>query len=139
MQSVETSCNFTFSVVPYKANTESEIDADIIKNEVKIAEQCRVEMLCINAYCRCCGCWDVQMTPNLVWRGRWGDNTYPYCCKSLTIETGKNLCFTEFSTKSRWNQGWLPLTFFICLHNQLNSFNSIIVQMSEKRGSSNRQ
>ena len=28
-------------------------------------------------------------------------------------------------------QGWLFLKFFICLHNQLNSFNSIIVQMSE--------
>ena len=30
-------------------------------------------------------------------------------------------------------RGWLLLTFFICLHNQLRSFNSIIVQMSEKR------
>ena len=30
-------------------------------------------------------------------------------------------------------QGWLLLTFFICLHNQLSSFNSITVQMSEKR------
>ena len=30
-------------------------------------------------------------------------------------------------------QGWLFLKFFICLHNQLNSFNSIIVQMSEKK------
>ena len=36
-------------------------------------------------------------------------------------------------------QGWLLLTFFLCLHNQLSSFNSIIVQMSEKRDSSNRQ
>ena len=36
-------------------------------------------------------------------------------------------------------QGWLLLTFFIGLHNQLSSFNSIIVQMSEKRDSSNRQ
>ena len=36
-------------------------------------------------------------------------------------------------------QGWLFLTFFICLHNQLNSFNSIIIQMSEKRDSANRQ
>ena len=34
-------------------------------------------------------------------------------------------------------QDWLLLTFFICLHNQLSSFNSIIVQMSEKRDSSN--
>ena len=33
-------------------------------------------------------------------------------------------------------QGWLLLRFFICLHNQLCSFNSIIVQMSEKRDSS---
>ena len=33
-------------------------------------------------------------------------------------------------------QGWLLLTLFICLHNQLSSFNSIIVQMSEKRDSS---
>ena len=28
-------------------------------------------------------------------------------------------------------QGWLHLTYFICLHNQLSSFNSIIVQLSE--------
>ena len=30
-------------------------------------------------------------------------------------------------------QVWQLLTFFKCLHNQLSSFNSIIVQMSEKR------
>ena len=36
-------------------------------------------------------------------------------------------------------QGWLLLKFFICLHNQLSSFNSIIVQMSEKHDSSSRQ
>ena len=30
-------------------------------------------------------------------------------------------------------QGWLLLTFFICLHNQLSAFNSIVVVMSEKR------
>ena len=36
-------------------------------------------------------------------------------------------------------QVWLLLTFFICLHDQLSSFNSIIVQMSEKCDSSNRQ
>ena len=29
-------------------------------------------------------------------------------------------------------QGWLLLTFCIYFHNQLSSFNSIIVQMSEK-------
>ena len=36
-------------------------------------------------------------------------------------------------------QGWLLLTFFLCLHNQLSSFNSIIVRMSEKHDSSSRQ
>ena len=36
-------------------------------------------------------------------------------------------------------KGWLLLTFFICLQNQLSCFNSIIVQMSEKRDLSNRQ
>ena len=30
-------------------------------------------------------------------------------------------------------QGWVLLTFFICLQNQLSSFNSITVQMSEER------
>ena len=32
-------------------------------------------------------------------------------------------------------QGWLLLTFVTCLQNQLSSFNSIIVQMSENRDS----
>ena len=36
-------------------------------------------------------------------------------------------------------QGWLLLTVFICLHSQLSSFNSIIVQMSEKCDSSTAQ
>ena len=36
-------------------------------------------------------------------------------------------------------QGWLLLTFFICLHNQLSSLNSIIVQMFEKHDLSSRQ
>ena len=30
-------------------------------------------------------------------------------------------------------QDWLLLAFSICLHNQLSSFSSIIVQMSKKR------
>ena len=30
-------------------------------------------------------------------------------------------------------QGWLVLTFIVCLQNQLSSFDSIIVQMSAKR------
>ena len=36
-------------------------------------------------------------------------------------------------------EGWLLLKFFICLHDQLSSFNSVIVQMSEKHDSSSRQ
>ena len=35
-------------------------------------------------------------------------------------------------------QGWLLLTFFICLRNQLSSFNSIVAQMSEKCDSLNK-
>ena len=36
-------------------------------------------------------------------------------------------------------QGLLLQTFFICLHNQWTSFNSIIVQMSEIGDSSSKQ
>ena len=36
-------------------------------------------------------------------------------------------------------EGWLRLTFFICLYKQLSSFNFIIVQISEKRDLSSRQ
>ena len=43
------------------------------------------------------------------------------------------MSFAEFSTKFIEIQGWLRLTVFMYLHNQLRSFNSIIVQMSEKR------
>ena len=58
------------------------------------------------------------------------------CAFPLMIHTGKNL----FSVQKLIEiQGWLLLTFSICLHNQLSSFNSIIVQMSEKQDSSNRQ
>ena len=45
----------------------------------------------------------------------------------------KNLGFSKLSTKFIEIQGWLRLAFFICLHNQLSSFNYITVQMSEKR------
>ena len=41
---------------------------------------------------------------------------------NLTILAGKN-CFTQFSTRMA---AWLLLTFFICLHNQLSSIDSII-------------
>ena len=43
------------------------------------------------------------------------------------------MSFAEFSAKFIEIQGWLLLTVFKYLHNQLRSFNSIIVQMSEKR------
>ena len=36
-------------------------------------------------------------------------------------------------------EGWLLLKFFICLHNRLSSFNSVIVEMFEKHDSSSRQ
>ena len=32
-------------------------------------------------------------------------------------------------------EGWLLMTFFVCLQNQLSSFNSTMVQMSEKHDS----
>ena len=47
----------------------------------------------------------------------------------LTILAWKNLCFTEFSTKMHWIQGWLLLRFFMCLHNQVSAFNSIVAQL----------
>ena len=59
--------------------------------------------------------------------------------KVLTILTGKNLYFTEFSTKIHWNLRLAASDVFICSYNQLSSSNSIIAQMSEKRHSSNRQ
>ena len=76
---------------------------------------------------------------SLLWRNylrKWNDL---FSMVSLTIHTGKNLCFTEVIQKFIEIHGWLLLTFFMCLHNQLSSFNSTIVQMSEKRHSSNRQ
>ena len=52
---------------------------------------------------------------------------------------GKNCTLQNSVQKFIEIHGWLLLTIFIRLHNQLSSFNSIIVQMSEKRDSSNRQ
>ena len=40
----------------------------------------------------------------------------------------KNLCLTKFIKKFIEMIGWLLLKFFICLRNQLSSFNSIIVE-----------
>ena len=56
----------------------------------------------------------------------------------LTISRGGTCALLNSVQKSIETQGWLLLTFFICLQNQLSSFNSIIVQVSEKRDSSNR-
>ena len=59
---------------------------------------------------------------------------------SLTVFTWKRTCALLNSVQIFIEiQGWLLLTFFICLHNQLSSFNSIIVQMPEKGDSLNRQ
>ena len=63
---------------------------------------------------------------------------------------GKTCALLNSVQKFTKIQGWLLLTFFICLHivtrncdyglhNQLSSFYSIIVQMSEKHDSSNTQ
>ena len=45
----------------------------------------------------------------------------------LTILTWKNFALLNSVQKFIEIKGWLLLTFFICLHNQLSSFNSIIV------------
>ena len=55
----------------------------------------------------------------------------------LKFFNDNHMCFTEFSTKIHWNARLAASD--ICLHNQLISFNSIIVQISEKCDSSNRQ
>ena len=55
---------------------------------------------------------------------------------NLAMLTWKNLCLLQ---KFIELQVWLLLTFLVCLHNQLSCFNSIMVQMSEKRDSSGRQ
>ena len=70
---------------------------------------------------------------------KYGSNNFSYIHEALTILTWKTCAFLNSVQKFIEIQGWLLLTFFICLHNQLSSFNSIIVQMSEKRDSSNRQ
>ena len=51
----------------------------------------------------------------------------------LTIVTGKSLCFTDLAQIFIEIQGWVLLTFLICLHNQ-NFLDSIIVHMSDKYG-----
>ena len=61
----------------------------------------------------------------------------PHGQSDLTILTWKNC--GALLKKFIEIQGWLLLTFFICLHNQLSSFNSIVIQMYEKHDSSNRQ
>ena len=55
---------------------------------------------------------------------------------SLNDTHWEKWCFTKFSTKIHWNTRLTASDVFHILHNQLISFNSIIVQMSEKRDSS---
>ena len=55
------------------------------------------------------------------------------CQWILTIFTGRTCALLK---KFIEIEGWLLLTFFVRLHNHLSSFNSIIIQMSEKRDSS---
>ena len=54
----------------------------------------------------------------------------------LTVLTWKTSALLNLVQKFIEVKGWLLLTFFVCLHNQLSSFNSIIVQMSEKQAGS---
>ena len=53
------------------------------------------------------------------------------------ILTWKDLTLLNSLQKFIEIEGWLLLC--VCLHNQLSSFNSIILQLSEKSDSSNRQ
>ena len=57
----------------------------------------------------------------------------------LTILTGKNLGFAEFITKIYSNTGLAASDVFDMFTQLIKSFNFIMVQMSEKRDSSNRQ
>ena len=59
----------------------------------------------------------------------------------IPLLSPNNTHVEELDSVQEFNEirGWLLLTFFICLHDQLSSFNSIIVQMSEKHDSSSRQ
>ena len=66
------------------------------------------------------------------------ENVFLYFSLSRYTQ-GKACALLNSVQKSIEIQGWLLLTFFICLHHQLSSFNSIIAQMSEKCDSSNRQ
>ena len=59
--------------------------------------------------------------------------------KLFTILTWWKCALLNSVQKFIETQGWVLLTFFRCLHNQLSYCNSIIVQMSEKCDSSNRQ
>ena len=53
----------------------------------------------------------------------------------LSISKANDTHMEELDSVQKFTemQSWLLLIFSICLHNQLSSFNYIIVQMSEKR------
>ena len=56
----------------------------------------------------------------------------------LTILTGKNLCFTEFSTKIHWNAMLAAFDVFQMFTQSIKLF-QFHYRMSEKHDSSNRQ
>ena len=83
-----------------------------------------------------------QLLSSLYLRYMKSKNKFLKFCISkvdLTILTWKNLHFIEFSTEIHWNIRLAASDDFHMLHNQLSSFNSIIVQMSAKGDLSNIQ
>ena len=83
-----------------------------------------------------------QLLSSLYLRYMKSKNKFLKFCISkvdLTILTWKNSHLIEFSTKIHWNIRLAAFDDFHMLHNQLSSFNSIIVQMSAKGDLSNVQ
>ena len=85
-----------------------------------------------------------KLAPDLIWTLIM---KLPYTKVKFHPEVKSQTCLSslrvfsslQYKNSLKYKQVSSLLTFFICLHNQLSSFNSIIVQMSEKRDSSNRQ
>ena len=69
---------------------------------------------------------------------KYGSNNFSYIHEALTILTWKTCALLNSVQKFIEIQSWLLLTFFICLHNQLSSFNSIIVPRILERASTSR-
>ena len=83
-----------------------------------------------------------KLAPDLIWTLIM---KLPYTKVKFHPEVKSQTCLSslrvfsslQYKNSLKYKQVSSLLTFFICLHNQLSSFNSIIVQMSEKRDSSN--